>query len=173
MTDFNILDTLKGLAADSGIGALVQNPGNLVMIGIACFLLYLAIVKKFEPLLLIPISFGMLLANLPLAGLMNPPVYEYLADATHNGKEGVRVVMEDGTVMYQYVQSSGGLLYCIAAKARKKWERGKTAWEKQRYSNLYPVSLIRRLSPISCPGFRLFRNFAQASPRLRAFRTAP
>ena len=113
MTDFNILDTLKGLAADSGIGALVQNPGNLVMIGIACFLLYLAIVKKFEPLLLIPISFGMLLANLPLAGLMNPPVYEYLADATHNGKEGVRVVMEDGTVMYQYVQSSGGLLYYL------------------------------------------------------------
>lgn len=64
-------------------------------------------------MLLIPISFGMLLANLPLAGLMNPPVYEYLADATHNGKEGVRVVMEDGTVMYQYVQSSGGLLYYL------------------------------------------------------------
>ncbi|MFU0801256.1 MAG: sodium ion-translocating decarboxylase subunit beta [Xylanivirga thermophila] len=46
---------------------------QLVMIGIACFLLYLAIKKEYEPLLLLPISFGMLLANLPLAGLMAEP----------------------------------------------------------------------------------------------------
>ena len=43
------------------------------MIVIACFLLYLAIVKKYEPLLLLPIAFGMLLANLPGAGIMNEP----------------------------------------------------------------------------------------------------
>lgn len=42
---------------------------QIVMLGVACVLLYLAIVKQFEPLLLLPISFGMLLANLPLAGL--------------------------------------------------------------------------------------------------------
>lgn len=41
------------------------------MIAIACVLLYLAIVKKFEPLLLLPIAFGMLLANLPLGGVMH------------------------------------------------------------------------------------------------------
>ena len=46
-----------------------ENWKNLVMIAIACFLLYLAIVKKFEPLLLLPIAFGMLLTNLPGAGL--------------------------------------------------------------------------------------------------------
>ncbi|QOR36913.1 sodium ion-translocating decarboxylase subunit beta [Clostridium sp. 'deep sea'] len=39
------------------------------MLGVACFLIYLAIVKEFEPLLLLPISFGMLLANLPLTGI--------------------------------------------------------------------------------------------------------
>lgn len=44
-----------------------------VMIFISCFLLYLAIKKGFEPLLLVPIGFGALLANLPLNGLMNPP----------------------------------------------------------------------------------------------------
>ena len=44
-----------------------------VMIAIACLLLYLAIVKQFEPLLLLPISFGMLLANLPLGGMMDGP----------------------------------------------------------------------------------------------------
>lgn len=44
-----------------------------IMIGVACVLLYLAIRKEFEPLLLVPIAFGMLLTNLPLAGMMNPP----------------------------------------------------------------------------------------------------
>ena len=41
-----------------------------IMILIACFLMYLAIAKKYEPLLLVPISFGMLLANIPQANLM-------------------------------------------------------------------------------------------------------
>jgi len=46
---------------------------QLVMILIACLLLYLAIAKGFEPLLLVPIAFGMLLSNLPLSGVMNGP----------------------------------------------------------------------------------------------------
>ncbi len=46
------------------------------MIGVACILFYLAIVKKFEPLLLLPIAFGMLLTNLPGAGLYHPELFE-------------------------------------------------------------------------------------------------
>jgi len=46
--------------------------GQAVMIGIAFLLLYLGIKKEFEPLLLLPIAFGMFLANLPLAGMMDP-----------------------------------------------------------------------------------------------------
>ena len=52
---------------DTGFYLFTQD-GNwrcLVMIGIACVLLYLGIVKKFEPLLLVPIAFGMLITNLP------------------------------------------------------------------------------------------------------------
>ena len=49
------------------------------MIAVACFLLYLAIVKQFEPLLLLPISFGMLLANLPAAGMMSHPTFTFFA----------------------------------------------------------------------------------------------
>lgn len=45
----------------------------LVMIAVACLLIYLAIGKKFEPLLLLPIAFGILLVNLPLTGLMDEP----------------------------------------------------------------------------------------------------
>ena len=48
-------------------------PGELIMICIACFLLYLAIHKEYEPYLLIPIAFGMLLVNLPFNGLMEHP----------------------------------------------------------------------------------------------------
>ena len=60
----------------SGLARLCNFSGggwkNLIMIGIACVLLYLAIRKKFEPLLLLPIAFGMLLVNLPLGGVMDP-----------------------------------------------------------------------------------------------------
>ncbi|MGL5054738.1 MAG: sodium ion-translocating decarboxylase subunit beta [Fusobacteriaceae bacterium] len=52
-------------------GFLAVTYGDIIMIVISCILLYLAIVKGFEPLLLIPIAFGMLLTNLPLSGMMN------------------------------------------------------------------------------------------------------
>ena len=64
MQSVNIVETLRDLAGESGISLFMQNPLALVMVGIACFLIYLAIVKKFEPLLLLPIAFGMLLTNL-------------------------------------------------------------------------------------------------------------
>lgn len=51
----------------------IKLPGELIMIIVACFLLYLGIHKDYEPYLLIPISFGMLLVNLPLANLMAEP----------------------------------------------------------------------------------------------------
>ncbi|HOQ08022.1 MAG TPA: sodium ion-translocating decarboxylase subunit beta [Clostridiales bacterium] len=65
------LDAIKAIFQDSGFAALTWQ--HCVMIVLACVLVYLAIVKKFEPLLLLPIAFGMLLANLPLAGLMAGP----------------------------------------------------------------------------------------------------
>ncbi|MEN6316067.1 MAG: sodium ion-translocating decarboxylase subunit beta [Clostridiaceae bacterium] len=66
------LDAIKTIFTDSGFAALTWQ--QCIMIGTACVLVYLAIVKKFEPLLLLPIAFGVLLSNLPLAGLMNGPV---------------------------------------------------------------------------------------------------
>lgn len=52
----------------------ISLPGNFIMICIACFFLYLAIHKGYEPYLLIPIAFGMLLVNLPMAGMMKEAV---------------------------------------------------------------------------------------------------
>ena len=64
-------EALIELLQSTGFAAITWQ--ELVMIGISGILMYLAIVRKFEPLLLLPISFGMLLANLPLAGLMDGP----------------------------------------------------------------------------------------------------
>lgn len=68
-----IVTTLSDLGKSSGFSLLFQNPGQLIMLIIAFVLIYLAIAKKFEPLLLLPIAFGMLLANLPGANLMAEP----------------------------------------------------------------------------------------------------
>ena len=60
----NVGETLMGLVTTSGVYQYLTNPLALIMVAIACVLLYLAIVKQFEPLLLLPIAFGMLLTNL-------------------------------------------------------------------------------------------------------------
>ena len=67
----DILGILKGFWESSGLAVLQWREG--VMILVSFVLLYLAIAKKFEPLLLLPIAFGILLANLPGAGLMDDP----------------------------------------------------------------------------------------------------
>ena len=63
------LSALRGIIEQSGLAGLTQ--GNAVMLAVAFVLLYLAIVKDFEPLLLIPISFGCILVNLPLSGIID------------------------------------------------------------------------------------------------------
>ncbi len=78
MTQFlnDFLSAIVALWTDSGLARLCNFEGggwkNLIMIAIACVLLFLAIKKQFEPLLLLPIAFGMLLVNLPLGGIMDP-----------------------------------------------------------------------------------------------------
>ena len=64
------LDAVTGIAQESGFRGLIENPNYLIMIIVALALIYLAIAKQFEPLLLLPIAFGMLLANLPFGGIM-------------------------------------------------------------------------------------------------------
>ena len=70
-----------------------------VMILVSFLLLFLAIKKDFEPLLLIPIAFGMLLANIPLGGVMNPPVFD-----TENLAPGLASLIEPGGLLYYIYQ---------------------------------------------------------------------
>jgi oxaloacetate decarboxylase beta subunit len=80
----------------SSMGVFSLTFGSLLMIGIACLLLYLAIVKGFEPLLLVPIAFGVLLTNLPLADMMAPPLMEI--------KENIVHTIQPGGLMYYLFQ---------------------------------------------------------------------
>ena len=65
------MEALMDILTQSGIAAFFEGQGylNIIMLGVSFVLLYLGIKKGFEPLLMIPIAFGMLLANLPLANL--------------------------------------------------------------------------------------------------------
>ncbi|MCD8499340.1 MAG: sodium ion-translocating decarboxylase subunit beta [Clostridiales bacterium] len=89
-----LIDTLGKLWGDSGFAAL--DLPHLLMIVIAGVLIYLAIVKKFEPLLLLPIAFGMLLANLPITGLMDAP------PADHSGPGGLLYYLYQGVKLGIY-----------------------------------------------------------------------
>ena len=114
MSDFSVGGTIMGLINDSGIYDIIRgNWKSAVMILISFVLLYLAIVKQFEPLLLMPIAFGMLLTNLPLAGIMDEPIYEIISNPTYHGKAGIPIYNGDMLVGYQYIKQNGGLLYYL------------------------------------------------------------
>ena len=67
------IDSIKGLLDTSGFSAFTWQHG--VMIFISLILIYLAVKKQYEPMLLLPIAFGMLLTNLPLAGMYHPEIF--------------------------------------------------------------------------------------------------
>lgn len=86
----------------SGFAQLFKDPAmllNLVMIAIGCLLLYLAIVKKYEPLLLLPIAFGMILANLPGVNMYHP---EFFAGGTVDWAK-LGDVKQSGLLDYLYL----------------------------------------------------------------------
>ena len=73
----SLAETFLSIWNSSGFSAITWQ--QLVMLCVAGILIYLAIVKKYEPLLLLPIAFGVLLANLPMADLMAPPPADHSA----------------------------------------------------------------------------------------------
>ena len=111
----NIGEILLNLWNDSGFAALstgFMDGGwqNLVMIVIACVLLYLAIVKKFEPLLLVGIAFGCLLSNLPAAGLYHPELWtKFMAHEIGYGT----ILLEGGLLDYFYIGVKTSIYPCL------------------------------------------------------------
>jgi oxaloacetate decarboxylase beta subunit len=78
LSSFNLGESVNEFLNTSGIALMFTTEGGwkmLAMIAIACFLLYLAIKKKYEPMLLLPIAFGMLLTNLPGADMFHSEIF--------------------------------------------------------------------------------------------------
>ena len=111
----NVGEILLKLWNESGFAAVSANfmDGgwqNLVMIAIACVLLYLGIVKKFEPLLLVGIAFGCLLSNLPNGNLYHPELW----DSFMAGKIGFGTIMHDGGLLdIFYIGVKAGIYPCL------------------------------------------------------------
>ena len=107
------VDAVVGIFNSSGLTAL--NWQNYVMIGISFILLYLAIKKQYEPLLLLPIAFGMLLVNL-CPGIMAPQSTELLTEAQCAARDiatsGHATQVIDGVTYYEN-PTYGGLLYYL------------------------------------------------------------
>ncbi|MDR1927066.1 MAG: sodium ion-translocating decarboxylase subunit beta [Oscillospiraceae bacterium] len=108
-----ITDILDGLWASSGIAQFFADDQfawkNLVMILLSFVLLYFAIFKKCEPLLLVPIAFGMLLANLPGTNLMADPAGLFSADAAQAGAHWY----DTGLLRIFYMGVKSGLFPCL------------------------------------------------------------
>ena len=104
-----ILDVLQKLWETSGIAQIAAQFSSdgvlqLIMIALACVLLYLGIVKKFEPLLLVGIAFGMLLTNLPLSGVFTPEYWNTAGDIDY-----AEVLRHGGLLDILYIGVKTGL----------------------------------------------------------------
>ena len=102
------MDAIINFLEQTGFYLVQENPLTLVMLAVSCVLLYLAIVKKFEPLLLLPIAFGMLLTNLPGAGMYHA---EFFADGVVNWEALGN--LEGGLIDYLYLGVKLGIYPCL------------------------------------------------------------
>lgn len=102
------MDAIINFLQQTGFYIVQQNPLSLIMLAVACVLLYLAIVKKFEPLLLLPIAFGMLLTNLPGAGMYHA---EFFANGVIDWAE--LGTGHGGLIDYLYLGVKLGIYPCL------------------------------------------------------------
>ena len=98
-----IIDSLSNLWQTSGF-VNIEDYRQVIMIVLSCVLLYLGIVRNFEPLLLVGIAFGMLLANLPITGIFTPELWAGSAPVDY-----VRVLREGGLLDILYIGVKAGL----------------------------------------------------------------
>ncbi len=106
-----MIQVILGFVNSTGIAHI--SLGQLGMIIVSCILFYLAIAKGFEPLLLIPIAFGMLLANLPLAGIMASPETLLYIDPIESMQQAQKA-QEGIFSAHMKTNLPGGLIYYLS-----------------------------------------------------------
>ena len=110
--DINLGESLMDFVNQSGISGIINDWRVLVMLIISCLLLYLAIVKQFEPLLLLPIAFGMLLTNLPGAGMYHSELFAE-GHVHWTNAEGVGFDRIGGLIDFLYLGVKLGIYPCL------------------------------------------------------------
>lgn len=115
--DFNLGTALEKFYSEMGFTSFFIGTGwkNLVMLAVGCVLLYLAIKKEYEPLLLLPIAFGMILTNLPGAGLFHTEMWndEFLNPDSHYYHSYRHVMAEGGLLDVLYIGVKAGIYPCL------------------------------------------------------------
>ena len=97
-----------------GMGFMNMEWQEGVMLLISFFLLYLAIKKQYEPLLLLPIAFGMLLTNLPNANMYHPELWEAFLDANSPAYHSYGAILKDaGLLDVLYIGVKAGVYPCL------------------------------------------------------------
>ena len=109
--DIDLGESLMNFVEQSGISGIFADWRVLVMLVIACALLYLAIVKQYEPLLLLPIAFGMLLTNLPGAGMYHTDLFE--GGHVHWTIDGTTFDRVGGLIDFLYLGVKLGIYPCL------------------------------------------------------------
>ena len=112
----NVAETLLNLWNQSGFNLFFVGDGwkSLVMIVIACVLLYLGIVKKFEPLLLVGIAFGALLTNLPGASLYTPELWDAFMQEGNEAYHSYGTILAKGGLLdILYIGVKAGVYPCL------------------------------------------------------------
>ena len=115
--DFNLGTALEKFYSEMGFTSFFIGTGwkNLVMLAVGCVLLYLAIKKEYEPLLLLPIAFGMILTNLPGAGLFHTEMWndEFLNPDIPYYHSYRHVMAEGGLLDVLYIGVKAGIYPCL------------------------------------------------------------
>ena len=115
--EFDFTQTMTKFVDDMGIVQIFTGEGwkYLVMIAVACVLLYLAIKKQYEPLLLMPIAFGMLLSNLPGAELFHTSMWneEFLNPESPYYHSYRHIMAEGGLLDVLYIGVKAGVYPCL------------------------------------------------------------
>ena len=109
--DIDLGESLMNFVDQSGISGIFADWRVLVMLVISCALLYLAIVKQYEPLLLLPIAFGMLLTNLPGAGMYHTELFE--GGHVHWSINGTTFDRVGGLIDFLYLGVKLGIYPCL------------------------------------------------------------
>ncbi len=116
--DFDFGATMSKFVADTGFAQMFAAAGgwkSLVMIAISCVLMYLAIAKQYEPLLLLPIAFGMLLTNFPGAGMYHAELWnnEFLNPDSPYFHSYRHILADGGMLDILYMGVKLGIYPCL------------------------------------------------------------